>query len=119
LDKLGDAARHWQELRRDHRIGQLVFAVTRLIQKYAFLRRGVWRMVSKEQRQHSGLRRMSTVQWDTFTGSAPCKSVLLRTLHPAFMARFLKEIVAGIRQTRAALRSAHEVDFSRKGIWRR
>lgn len=29
---------------------------------------------------------MSSVLWDVFTGSAPYTSVLMRTLHPAFLA---------------------------------
>jgi hypothetical protein len=38
---------------------------------------------------------MSTVLWDTFTGSAPYRDIFLRTLHPGFLGVFLWEIVAG------------------------
>jgi len=41
---------------------------------------------------------MSTVLWDTFTGSAPYGSVLLRTLHPAFLSRFAREMLAPVHQ---------------------
>lgn len=80
----------------DNGFGQIVFTVTRVIQKINILRRGVLRMVAHEQRRSDGSRRMSTVLWDTFTGSAPYRKVFIRTLHPAFWARFIWEIGAGI-----------------------
>jgi flavin-dependent dehydrogenase len=84
-----------KKISRDNALGELVFAATRQIRKHRFARRGLWRMVSKEQRV-SGLQpRMSTVLWDTFTGSAPYRSVLLRTLNPAFVARFFWELTVG------------------------
>jgi flavin-dependent dehydrogenase len=84
-----------RKISRDNAVGRIVFAVTRHIQKYRFARRGLWRMVSDEQRV-SGLRpRMSTVLWDTFTGSAPYSSVLQRTFNPAFIGRFLWELGRG------------------------
>jgi flavin-dependent dehydrogenase len=85
-----------QTLRRDNAIGHFVFAVTRQIQRRNFARRALWKMVSKEQRS-GGERRMSTVLWDTFTGSAPYANVLLRTLHPAFIGRFAWELWSAIR----------------------
>jgi hypothetical protein len=82
-------------LRADNRIGKVVFGVTTEIQKRRFARQGVWRMVSREQQSHSSKPRMSTVLWDTFTGSAPYKEVFLRTLHPFFWGRLLWETAAG------------------------
>ena len=82
-------------IRNDNRLGKLVFEVTRQIQERRFARRAVWRMVSNEQRDHNSKKRMSTVLWDTFTGSAPYRDVLTRTLHPAFWGRLLWEVVRG------------------------
>jgi flavin-dependent dehydrogenase len=79
-------------IRSDNMLGRLVFAVTRLIQRSAITRRGLWRMTSKEQCLQGSSRRMSTVLWDTFTGSAPYRSVLLSTFHPSFWARFIWNI---------------------------
>jgi flavin-dependent dehydrogenase len=94
-----DFRRHFwpacQYLATDNRIGRLVFAVTRQIQERRFLRRGVWRMVAAEQQKEGGRRRMSMVLWDAFTGSAPYRSVFLRSLHPAFWLRLLWEALAG------------------------
>jgi len=84
-----------KKISRDNAIGGLVFGVTRQIRTHRFARRGLWRMVSKEQRVAGLQPRMSTVLWDTFTGSAPYGSVLLRTLNPAFVGRFLWELTIG------------------------
>lgn len=84
-----------QYISTDNRIGKLIFAVTRQIQQRRFLRRGVLRMVSREQRQEGGRRQMSMVLWDTFTGSAPYRQVFLRTLHPSFLGRLFWETAAG------------------------
>ena len=42
---------------------------------------------------------MSSVLWDIFTGSAPYKSVLKRTMHPAFVASLLRAMTTGTRST--------------------
>jgi flavin-dependent dehydrogenase len=86
------ACRH---IENDNKIGKLIFVVTREIQRRRFERRGVLRMVSEEQKKETGTRHMSTVLWDTFTGSAPYRDIFLRTLHPGFLGVFLWEIVAG------------------------
>jgi len=95
-----DFRRHYwpicQALGRDNKIGKVVFTVTRLIQKTRCARRGVLRMVAREQRNQGRHRRMSMVLWDTFTGSAPYREVFLRTLHPSFLGRFLQDTVVGI-----------------------
>jgi hypothetical protein len=42
---------------------------------------------------------MSSVLWDVFTGSAPYREVLLRTLHPVFLCRLgWNLLVANIRR---------------------
>lgn len=84
-----------KKISTDNAIGRFVFAVTRQIQKHRFARRGLWRMVSKEQKVAGSQPRMSTVLWDTFTGSAPYSSVLLRTMHPLFITRFGWELTVG------------------------
>jgi hypothetical protein len=73
-----------RKIRNDNRVGRLIFAITRLIQKWRWARRGLWSMVLREQHHQGGARRMSSVLWDTFTGSAPYRNVMLRGMHPAF-----------------------------------
>jgi len=80
-----------RKLATDNLIGKVVFFVTHWIQHLRFTRRGLLRMVAAEQRNgaHAG---MSSVLWDTFTGSAPYRDVFRRTLHPSFLIRFLYAI---------------------------
>lgn len=73
----------------DNAMGQVVFLITRQIQKRRFARRAVLNMTVSEQKREGGSQRMSTVLWDMFTGSAPYREIFLRTLHPAFWVRFL------------------------------
>jgi flavin-dependent dehydrogenase len=85
-----------RSIENDNRIGKLIFLVTREIQRRRMERRGVLRMVSREQGAGKGSRPMSTVLWDTFTGSSPYRDIIKRTLNPAFLGRFGWEILAGL-----------------------
>ena len=78
-----------QSITNDNKIGGVVFAATRLIQKIRFARRGVLRMTSGEQQKRGAHQRMSMVLWDTFTGSATYWDIFLRALHPFFLTRLL------------------------------
>jgi flavin-dependent dehydrogenase len=86
----------YRALSVDNRIGKVIFAITRLIQHIRFARRGLFRMTVREQKHKGIRRRMSNVLWDTFTGSASYRDVFLRTLHPAFLGRFLHESLVGL-----------------------
>ncbi|MHC5064386.1 MAG: cyclic nucleotide-binding domain-containing protein [Planctomycetota bacterium] len=85
-----------RRIHADNRLGKMVFAVTRQIQKNRYARKGLWRMTSREQKLEGDKRRMSRVLWDTFTGSAPYKSVFLRGMNPAFWGRFAWELAGGL-----------------------
>ena len=92
-------ARHYwpacRAITRDNLIGTFVFAVCHLIQRLRFSRHAVLRMTSLEQTKPGGQRHMSSVLWDVFTGSAPYREVLMRTLHPTFIGGLLWNLVAG------------------------
>lgn len=98
-------------IQADNRMGRLVFAITGQIQRRRYARRALWRMTSGEQKLTGGKRRMSRVLWDTFTGSAPYKSVFLRSLHPAFLGRFGAQLLAGLRSGEA-IRPREQVVFA-------
>lgn len=87
-----DFRRHyWKHCRRvnfDNRLGKLVFTVVHLIQHLSLTRAAVVHMANDESRSASHRRRLSSVLWDTFTGSSSYSSILARTMHPAFHARF-------------------------------
>jgi flavin-dependent dehydrogenase len=88
-----DFRRHYWPLCRtmenDNRIGKLILGFTSMVKKVGCTRRGVVRMVSKEQSGAYERPHMSSVLWDVFTGSAPYRDIFKRTLHPAFLSRFL------------------------------
>jgi len=79
----------------DNQIGKLVFAIGSLVQRARFARRGVLRMTTNEQQNPKVRPRMSEVLWDLFSGSAPYREVFLRTLHPAYIASLMWNLVAG------------------------
>jgi hypothetical protein len=90
----------------DNRLGKLVFAITHQIQKHGLGRRMLIRMVSREQRRKDAVQRMSLVLWDTFTGSASYREILLRGMHPFFVLQLLRHLcVATVRHAIAGIRS--------------
>jgi flavin-dependent dehydrogenase len=76
----------------DNHFGRLVFFMARIIQRLRFSRRALLHMVVAEQLSPGISSGMSSVLWDTFTGSAPYQEVFLRTLHPAFIGRYLRSL---------------------------
>jgi flavin-dependent dehydrogenase len=84
-----------QRVDADNRIGKLVFGIGSLVQRARFARRGVLRMTRSEQAQENSPRRMSSVLWDLFSGSAPYREVFLRTLHPAYIGSLVWNLLAG------------------------
>lgn len=74
-----------RSLHLDNLIGKVVFLITRIIKTNRFLKSGIVKMVIKEQIKIGEKRHMSTVLWDTFTGSAPYKEIFVRTLKPVFI----------------------------------
>ena len=95
-----DFRRHFEptcrSLEADNRLGKLVFTATHQVKTRRYVRRGLLRMVCREQEGEDGRRRMSTVLWDTFTGSAPYRRVFLRAVHPLFLGQFLWDIALGL-----------------------
>ena len=80
----------------DNKLGEIVFLLTRQIQHNKIARRGVVRMVTKEQHKEGAQRRMSRMLWDTFTGSAPYKDVFLRGFHLGFMSQLVWDVAASV-----------------------
>ncbi len=82
-----------KKLDLDNGIGKMIFLVTTVIQKSSLLKRGLFRMVIKEQSEKKSKKRMSSVLWDTFTGSASYTSILMRTVHPQALIMLIWNIV--------------------------
>lgn len=83
-----DFRKHYQpvcnDLNFDNFIGKGIFALTTIIQKSEILKRGLYSTVVSEQKKSNNKRHLSSVLWDTFTGSAPYKDILKRSMHPMF-----------------------------------
>jgi flavin-dependent dehydrogenase len=90
-----------RKIARDNAVGKVTFGVTRIIQKLPFARRAVVRMTAAEQKRAGRRRRMSSVLWDLFTGSASYTEVFLRTLHPVFLVRLLGNLCISILRPHA------------------
>lgn len=82
------------DLDTDNNVGKLIFWVTRIIQKSAILKTGLLDMVLREQKETDNKRLMSSALWDTFTGSAGYRNILLRFFHPALLLNFMWSIVS-------------------------
>lgn len=82
------------DLDTDNNVGKLIFWVTRFIQKSAVLKTGLLDMVMREQKEDHSKRLMSSALWDTFTGSAGYRNILLRFFHPALLFNFMWSIVS-------------------------
>lgn len=96
-----DFRRHyWPVCKRismDNRFGRLIFGVTRQIRRSRYARKVVLRTVEQEQRGDEIWKPLSVILWDTFTGSAPYRSVLMHGLQPKFLGRLIRNVVSGIR----------------------
>lgn len=94
-----DFKRHFwpacRALNVDNMIARVVFGVTHLIQHSSILRRGVVRMTTNEQSRPGSSGQMSSVLWDTFTGSAPYRDILVRTMKPQFPLALAWNVIAG------------------------
>jgi flavin-dependent dehydrogenase len=93
-----------KNISKDNSIGKLIFVVTKLFQKSRFARRAILRMTMAEQSKAGRHRRMSTVLWDVFSGSAPYGNVLARTFHPAFVSGLIWNLLASLKTVRFPFR---------------
>ncbi len=85
-----------RSLDRDNFIGKLIFLVTTIIQKSPLLKRSLLRQIINEQKRAKEKRKMSSVLWDTFTGSAPYQSIFLRVMHPYVLRNLIGNIIISI-----------------------
>ncbi len=80
-------------LERDNVLGKFIFSVTGIIQKSHLLKSAMLALVISEQRKKNTNRRMSSVLWDTFTGSAAYKNIFLRFLNPLLLIPLIWSII--------------------------
>ena len=80
-------------LERDNVLGKFIFSVTGIIQKSHLLKSAMLGLVITEQKKKNQNRRMSSVLWDTFTGSAAYKNIFLRFLNPLLLIPLIWNII--------------------------
>lgn len=80
----------------DNSAGRFIFAVVGMLRQRPFTSRAILRMIASEQRGRLDRQYMSSIMWDTFTGSAPYRDILVRTFNPAFLGRFIWHIGVSI-----------------------
>ncbi|HXY43652.1 MAG TPA: hypothetical protein VEH29_05665, partial [Acidimicrobiales bacterium] len=99
-----DFGRHYAPICRaiatDNAIGKFMFSVTRGFKHARFSRQAIARMSSIEQATPDSPRRLSSVLWNMFTGSAPYREILNDTLHPAFLTAMAWNLVRGVAARR-------------------
>ncbi len=82
---------------RDNLIGHGIFALTTFFKHARFSRRAILRMTRLEQARSNGARRMSSMLWNLFTGSAPYREILLGAMHPSFIGGLVWNLALGLR----------------------
>ena len=82
-----------KELDRDNKLGKFIFSVTVIIQRSNLLKSAVLNMVISEQGRVAHKRRMSSVMWDTFTGSAAYRNIFFRCLNPLLLLSLFWNII--------------------------
>lgn len=107
-----DFERHFwpvcRALVRDNRVGHVIFALYRKLRNLRWVRRALLRLAVVEQRTLGKRRRLSTILWDLFTGSAPYREILMRGIHPVFLLKFLWSMMASVPSPSAATTSSAE-----------
>ena len=82
-----------RNLNIDNKVGKFIFFVTKIIQKSNFLKTGLLQMIINEQDKELKKQLMSSVLWDTFTGSAGYRNILYRFLNPTLLLTFIWTII--------------------------
>jgi len=80
----------------DNIIGKFIFNITTYVQKSSLLKKGLYNTVVCEQKKARYQRRLSAILWDTFTGSAPYRDILLRGMNPKLSSSFIWNTLKGI-----------------------
>jgi flavin-dependent dehydrogenase len=99
-----DFRRHyWRSSRAmhlDNYIGKFIFAIIRRIKPQPLLMWAMMRMVENEHTKPAGQRRMSSILWDMFTGSAPYRDIFMRFFYPRFWGSFLWHVGSSLFRRR-------------------
>jgi flavin-dependent dehydrogenase len=84
-----------KSISHDNIFGKFIFTATHQVQHRRFLRQGIVNTIAFEQDTGKS-NRLSSVFWDTFTGSAHYREVLLRMIHPVNILRITWNTLKGL-----------------------
>lgn len=85
-----------KSMKLDNQYGRIIFFAARIIQKLHFSHKAVLKMVAEEQSKPGTPPQMSSILWDTFTGSSPYQDVFWRSLQPGFICRFILDLAGSL-----------------------
>jgi len=83
-------------LNADNVAGKLIFFITTIIQRSHFFKKVIFRMVIQEQEKERGKRQMSSLLWDTFTGSASYRNILWRSVNLFLLGKLVWKMLTGL-----------------------
>jgi len=92
-----------REMDIDNRVGKFIFSLTGFIQNSDIIKSAMMKVVTDEQRKPRHQRPISSVLWDTYTGSASYRSIFLRCLHPNFIISIARKIVGKYEMSKPKL----------------
>ena len=90
---------YWRACERialDNRFGQTVFTIVALFRIVQFISRAMLNVARSEHHKPAEDRAMSRALWNTFTGSADYRDILLDSLRPAFIATMCMETLRAL-----------------------
>lgn len=90
---------YWPSCRKmkyDNLTGKVIFAGAGLFKPSRLASRALLRMVVSEMPKPIAQRKMSTILWNMFTGSAPYLEIFLSIFHPAFWSRFIWHLCSSL-----------------------
>jgi flavin-dependent dehydrogenase len=84
------------QLNADNVAGKLIFFITTIIQRSRYVKKVIFQMVVKEQKKEKGKREISSLLWDTFTGSASYRNILWRSMNLFLFAKLVWKMFSGL-----------------------
>ena len=117
-----DFRRHYwpvcRRIRLDNSFGRMVFKLTAMIKSMSMVKRAILGMVHREQQREGNPPRMSSVLWDTFTGSARYVSIVLRGMSPLFLLALTRELLRAMVTKGGGREAAEDPDPSGHALGR-
>ena len=103
-----------KKLNKDNKVGEFLFKVTEIVQKYDSLKEIMLKKVIMEQKQESSKQLLSDVLWDVFTGSSSYTDIILRAMKPKFITSLVPAIFSKMPQSDTEIRNVKTGDLGKR-----